>query len=54
MFAGFDRTVLQLKPGLLMTEAEAGEVLTRLDAAIAGLMASGILGAGTTEAGGAL
>ncbi len=54
MFAGFDRTVLQFKPGLLMSEAEAGEVLTRLDAAIAGLMASGILGAGTTEAGGAL
>lgn len=53
MFAGFDRTVLQFKPGLLMSQAEAGEVLTRLDAAIAGLLASGILGGGTTGAGGA-
>ena len=30
MFAGFDRSALQLKPGLLMSDAEAGEVLMRL------------------------
>jgi acetylornithine/succinyldiaminopimelate/putrescine aminotransferase len=43
MFAGFDRSVLQFKPGLLLSDAEAGEVLARLEAAIAGLVATGIL-----------
>ncbi|HSO03218.1 MAG TPA: hypothetical protein VLQ92_01965, partial [Candidatus Limnocylindrales bacterium] len=43
MFAGFDRSVLQLKPGLLMSDAEAGEVLMRLEAAITGLLGTGIL-----------
>ena len=43
MFAGFDRSVLQFKPGLLMSDAEAGEVLMRLEAAISGLLGSGIL-----------
>jgi acetylornithine/succinyldiaminopimelate/putrescine aminotransferase len=43
MVASFDRAVLQFKPGLLMTEEEAGEALTRLEAAIAGLLASGVL-----------
>jgi acetylornithine/succinyldiaminopimelate/putrescine aminotransferase len=33
MFAGFDRSVLQVKPGLLMTEAEIAEVLAALDGA---------------------
>jgi acetylornithine/succinyldiaminopimelate/putrescine aminotransferase len=41
MFAGFDRSVLQFKPGLLMTDAEAGETLARLGAATQGLLASG-------------
>jgi acetylornithine/succinyldiaminopimelate/putrescine aminotransferase len=44
MVASFDRAVLQFKPGLLMTDEEAGEALTRLEAAIAGLLASGVLG----------
>ncbi len=39
MFAGFDRSVLQFKPGLLMSDSEAGEALARLEAAIAGLLA---------------
>ncbi len=43
MFAGFDRSVLQFKPGLLMTDAEADEVVTRLEAAIQGLLATGVL-----------
>ena len=43
MFAGFDRSVLQFKPGLLMTDAEAGEALARLEAAITGLLGTGIL-----------
>ena len=43
MFAGFDRSVLQFKPGLLLSDAEAGEVLTRLEAAITGLLSTGIL-----------
>lgn len=33
MFANFDRSVLQVKPGLLMTEAEIAEVLAALDRA---------------------
>ena len=41
MFAGFDRSVLQFKPGLLMTPEEAAEVLQRLGAAVDGLLASG-------------
>jgi acetylornithine/succinyldiaminopimelate/putrescine aminotransferase len=43
LFANFDRSVLQFKPGLLMSDAEAGEVLARLDAAITGLLGTGIL-----------
>jgi hypothetical protein len=43
MFAGFDRSVLQVKPGLLMTDAEAAETLARLEGAIAGLLGSGAL-----------
>ncbi len=43
MFAGFDRSVLQVKPGLLMTNPEAADVLTRFDSAISGLLASGAL-----------
>jgi hypothetical protein len=43
MFAGFDRSVLQIKPGLLMTRAEAEEALARLAAAIDGLLASGVV-----------
>jgi acetylornithine/succinyldiaminopimelate/putrescine aminotransferase len=43
MFAGFDRSVLQFKPGMLLTDAEAGEVLVRLEAAIVGLIGTGIL-----------
>ncbi len=43
MFAGFDRSVLQFKPGLLMSDGEAGEALARLEAATAGLIATGIL-----------
>ena len=53
MFAGFDRSVLQFKPGLLMSEVEAREVLTVLDTAIGALIASGILGAEQSGAGGA-
>jgi hypothetical protein len=43
MFAGFDRSVLQFKPGMLLSDAEAGEVLVRLEAAIVGLIGTGIL-----------
>ncbi len=43
MFAGFDRSVLQFKPGLLLSDVEAGEVLVRLEAAIVGLIGTGIL-----------
>jgi acetylornithine/succinyldiaminopimelate/putrescine aminotransferase len=43
MFASFDRSVLQWKPGLLLTEAESAEILTRLELAIGGLLASGVL-----------
>ena len=39
MFAGFDRSVLQVKPGLLMGGEEAAEVLARLDRAMAGAVA---------------
>lgn len=34
MFAGFDPSVLQVKPGLLMDDVLAGEVLARLDQAM--------------------
>ena len=51
MFAGFDRSVLQFKPGLLLSEAEAGTVLATLDAAIGGLIASGMLGGQPSAAG---
>jgi acetylornithine/succinyldiaminopimelate/putrescine aminotransferase len=43
MFAGFDRSVLQVKPGLLMSDADAAETLVRLEGAIAGLLGSGAL-----------
>jgi putrescine aminotransferase len=43
MFAGFDRSVLQFKPGLLMSDGDAGEALARLEAATAGLIGTGIL-----------
>jgi acetylornithine/succinyldiaminopimelate/putrescine aminotransferase len=43
-YAGFDRSVLQVKPGLLMTRQEADEALTRLAAAIDGLLPSGLIG----------
>ena len=43
LFASFDRSVLQFKPGLLMSDSEAGEALARLEAAITGLLASGVL-----------
>ena len=43
LFANFDRSVLQFKPGLLMSDAEAGEALARLDAAATGILGSGIL-----------
>jgi hypothetical protein len=39
MFAGFDPSALQLKPGLLMDDPTADEVLVRLDQAIATLPA---------------
>jgi hypothetical protein len=42
-YAGFDRSVLQVKPGLLMTGAEAAEALARLEMAIVGLLGSGVL-----------
>lgn len=44
MFADFDRSVLQFKPGLLMTDAESAEVLARVGAAVDGLLESGLLG----------
>jgi acetylornithine/succinyldiaminopimelate/putrescine aminotransferase len=34
MFAGFDPSALQLKPGLLMDDQTADQVLARLDQAI--------------------
>jgi len=37
IFAGFDLSVLQWKPGLLLDEATCDEALERLDAALAGL-----------------
>jgi acetylornithine/succinyldiaminopimelate/putrescine aminotransferase len=43
MVASFDRSVLQFKPGLLMSDAEAAEALARLDAASSGLLASGMV-----------
>jgi acetylornithine/succinyldiaminopimelate/putrescine aminotransferase len=43
MYAGFDRSVLQFKPGLLLTPGEAQETLARLDGAIDGLLASGMV-----------
>lgn len=43
MFAGFDRSVLQFKPGLLLSDSEAGEVLVRLEAALTGLLGTGLL-----------
>jgi putrescine aminotransferase len=47
MFAGFDRSVLQVKPGLLMSDGDAQEVLGRLGTAIRGLQESGMLGGPT-------
>jgi acetylornithine/succinyldiaminopimelate/putrescine aminotransferase len=43
MFADFDRSVLQFKPGLLLADEEAGEVLARLEGAVDHLLASGLL-----------
>ncbi len=40
MFAGFDPSALQVKPGLLMDDSTADEVLSRLDRAIATLPAA--------------
>ncbi len=42
IFAGFDLSVLQFKPGLLVDEAYCDEVLGRLDSAIAEVEAEGI------------
>jgi acetylornithine/succinyldiaminopimelate/putrescine aminotransferase len=39
MFAGFDRSVLQVKPGLLMTAAERTDVLAAFDRACAAAVA---------------
>jgi hypothetical protein len=50
LFAGFDRSVLQFKPGLLMSDEEAGETLARLGAATEGLLASGALEDAATTA----
>jgi acetylornithine/succinyldiaminopimelate/putrescine aminotransferase len=50
MFADFDRSVLQFKPGLLMTDTEAAEVLTRTSDAVDGLLESGMLGSPDLEA----
>jgi acetylornithine/succinyldiaminopimelate/putrescine aminotransferase len=50
MFADFDRSVLQFKPGLLMTDAEAAEVLARVGAAVDGLLESGLLGSAELSA----
>ncbi len=50
MFADFDRSVLQVKPGLLLTDVEAAEVLARVGAALDGLLESGLLGSGELEA----
>jgi acetylornithine/succinyldiaminopimelate/putrescine aminotransferase len=43
MFADFDRSVLQFKPGLLLRDEEAAEVLARVGAAVGGLLESGRL-----------
>ncbi len=43
MFADFDRSVLQFKPGLLLADEEAAEVLARLGGAIDHLLTSGLL-----------
>jgi acetylornithine/succinyldiaminopimelate/putrescine aminotransferase len=50
MFADFDRSVLQFKPGLLLTDAEAAEVLARVGTAVDGLLESGMLGSPELEA----
>ncbi len=50
MFADFDRSVLQVKPGLLLTDAEAAEVVARVGAAVDGLLESGVLGSPELEA----
>ncbi len=50
MFADFDRSVLQFKPGLLLTDAEAAEILARVGAAVDGLLDSGLLGSPDLEA----
>ena len=39
MFAGFDRSVLQAKPGLLMSEQERADVLAAFDRACAAAVA---------------
>ncbi len=39
MFAGFDRSVLQVKPGLLMTTADREQVLAAFDRACAAAVA---------------
>ena len=43
MFADFDRSVLQFKPGLLLGDEEAAEVLARVGGAVEGLLTSGLL-----------
>ena len=39
MFAGFDRSVLQVKPGLLMAAADREQVLNAFDQACAAAVA---------------
>lgn len=34
IFAGFDRSILQFKPGIFLSEADCGEILGRLEDAI--------------------
>lgn len=41
MFAGFDRSVLQFKPGLLLADADADLALERLEAAVASCAGAG-------------
>jgi acetylornithine/succinyldiaminopimelate/putrescine aminotransferase len=43
MFADFDRSVLQVKPGLLLTDEEAADIIGRVGAAVDALLASGVL-----------
>jgi acetylornithine/succinyldiaminopimelate/putrescine aminotransferase len=43
MFADFDRSVLQFKPGLLLADEEAAEVLARVGGAMDSLLTSGLL-----------